>query len=163
MQREKLNNPQFRLSLAGAGVMALLALFIGVVVVSTLKLRHPTTVLGPGFYPLLLSVLLFFASLYILFSLLRGSGGELAMKSVLNRAVLKKPLALFILVSVCVVAMPLLGFLGSMFLFCFIQLTYLEKERRSLLWRLVCSVAIVGGVYWLFKALMIYLPAPFWL
>ena len=85
------------------------------------------------------------------------------MKSVLDRAALKKPLALFMLAIACVAAMPLLGFLGSMFLFCFIQLTCLEKEKQPLLWRLVYSVAIVGGVYWLFKALMIYLPAPFWL
>ncbi|MEW6671977.1 MAG: tripartite tricarboxylate transporter TctB family protein [Thermodesulfobacteriota bacterium] len=163
MQSEKLKDPKVRGSLVGAAVLALLALFVGGVVLSTLKLRHPTTVLGPGFYPLLLSVLMFIACLYVIYSLLFGDREAVNMKSVLDRAALKKPMALFLLSVVCVAAMPLLGFMGAMFVFCFIQMTYLEKEKQPLIWRLVYSAAIVGGVYWLFRALMIYLPAPFWL
>jgi len=160
---EKLKNPQFRISLVGAAALALLALFIGIVVVSTLKLSHPTTVLGPGFYPLLLCVLMFLACLYVIYSLLYGDSEAVISKSALNITAIKKPFALFVLAIVSVATMPLLGFLGSMFLFCFAQLTYLEKEKKPLLWRLTCSIAISGGVYWLFRMLTIYLPAPFWL
>jgi hypothetical protein len=50
-----------------------------------------------------------------------------------------------------------------MFLFNFIELTYLEKEPQPLLWRIIYSAAISGGIFWLFKALMIFLPLPFWM
>ena len=54
VQREKLKNPQFRISLIVAVVLALLALVIAVIVVSTLDLTTATTALGPGYYPLVI-------------------------------------------------------------------------------------------------------------
>ncbi len=163
MQREKLKNQQFRISLIVAVVLALLALVIGVIIVSTLKLTTTTTALGPGYYPLLISGFMFLVCLYVIYSLLYGDSTRIVFKSVFDRAAINKPLALLILAVVSVATMPLFGFLGSMFLFNFIQLTYLEKEKQPFVWRIICSAAISGGIFWLFRLLMIYLPVPFWL
>ncbi len=163
MQREKLKNPQFRISFIVAVVLALLALVLAVIIVSTLDLTTATTALGPGYYPLLLSILMFLSCLYVIYSLLCGDSGRIVFKSVFDRGAINKPLALLILAIAAVATMPLFGFLGSMFLFNFAQLTYLEKEKQPVLWRMIYSAAISGGIFWLFKALMIYLPVPFWL
>lgn len=163
MLREKLKNQQFRISLIGAVVFALLALVIAVIVASTLKLTGTAGALGPGFYPLTLCVLMGIAGLYVIYSLLYGDSAGIVFKSVLDRDAVSKPLALLLLAVLSVATMPLFGFLGSMFLFNYIQLTYLEKEKQPLLWRIIYSAAISGGIFWLFRMLMIYLPAPFWL
>jgi len=163
VRQGKLKNLQFRISLAFAVILALVAVIIAITVLSTLKLSHPTTVLGPGFYPLVLSILMFLSCLYIIYSLRYGDSDSVVIKSTLDVAAIKKPLALFFLAIACVAAMPLLGFLGSMFLFSYVQMTYLEREKKLLLWRIIYSASIAGGVFLLFKALQIYLPVPFWL
>ena len=133
VQREKLKNPQFRISLIVAVVLALLALVIGVIIVSTLKLTTTTTALGPGYYPLLISGFMFLVCLYVIYSLLYGKSDRIVFKLALNRDAIHKPFALLILAVAAVATMPLFGFLGSMFLFNFAQLTYLEKEKQPLL------------------------------
>lgn len=161
--REKLKNPQFRISLIGAVVFTLFALVIGVTVASTLKLTGSAGAMGPGFYPLALCALMVVACLYVIYSLLYGDSTSIVFTGALNRATFNKPLALLLLAILSVATMPLLGFLGSMFLFNFVQLTYLEKEKQPVLWRIIYAAAISGGIFWLFRILMIYLPAPFWL
>lgn len=161
--QEKLKNPQFRISLIVAVVFALFAMVIGVIVVSTLALKSVTKAPGPGYYPLLICILMFLACLYVIYSLLYKGSDRLVFKALLNREAINKPFALLMLAVVSVATMPFFGFLGSMFLFNFIELTYLEKEKQPLLWRLIYSAAISGGIFWLFKVLMIYLPVPFWL
>lgn len=161
--REKLADPKFRISLIGAMIFALLALIIGVIVISTLKLRHPTMVFGPGFYPLLLSVLMFLASLSVIYHLLFGNAEREATKLGFSREIFKKPLMLIALTIVFFAAMPLLGFVVAMFLFSFVEMTYLETNKEPLIWRLIYSAAISGGVYLMFRALTIFLPVPFWL
>jgi len=163
VQQEKLKVPQFRVSLICAVVLAMVAAVIAITVLSTLKLSHPATILGPGFYPLLLSALMFCSCLYIIYSLLYGDSDNVVIKTVLDGSAIKKSLVLFILAIGCVAAMPLLGFVGSMFLFSFVYMTFLEQKKQPLLWRLIYSAAIAGGVFMLFKALQVYLPAPFWL
>lgn len=163
VQQEKLNNPKLRISLACAILLALLAVIIAITVLSTLELSHPTTVLGPGFYPLSISILMFLSCLYIIYSLLYGDRDSVVIKSALDVTAFKKPIVLFVLAIACVAAMPLLGFIGSMFLFSYVYMTFMEQKKQPLLWRLVHSAAISGGVFLLFKALQVYLPVPFWL
>jgi hypothetical protein len=163
VDREKMKNPQFRVSLIVAVALALLASIIAVIVVSTLELTTATAAVGPGYYPLLLCILMFVSCLYVIYSLLYGDSDRIVFKAVLDRDAVDKPLALLVLAVVSVATMPLFGFLGSMFLFNLIQLSYLEKEKQPFLWRIIYSAAISGGIFWLFRALMIYLPVPFWL
>jgi hypothetical protein len=161
--RERLKNQQFRISLLVAIVLALFALVIAAIVVSTLALTSTTNALGPGYYPVLICSLMFLTCLYVIYSLLYGDSDAIVYKAVINRAAVSKPLALLLLTVVCVATMPLFGFLGSMFIFNYIELTYLEIEKQTLGWRLIYSAAISGGIFWLFKAMMIFLPRPFWL
>ncbi|MEW6671953.1 MAG: tripartite tricarboxylate transporter TctB family protein [Thermodesulfobacteriota bacterium] len=163
MQQERLKNPRVRISLICAVILAALAAAIAVIILLTLKLTHPTTVLGPGFYPLLLSILMFVSSLYIIYSLLYGDSDRVAIKTVLDFIAVRKPLGLYLGVILCVAAMPVLGFVGSLFLFSFAEMTFLEKIKQPLFWRLIYSTAIAGGVFLLFNALQVYLPVPFWL
>lgn len=163
MLRDKLKNAQFRISLIGAVVLALIALVVGGIVASTLKLTGTAGAPGPGLYPLAICSLMAIACLYVIYSLLFGDSDGIVFKSALDFAAVNKPLTLLLLAVVAVATMPLFGFLGSMFLFNYIQLTYLEHERQPLGWRILYAAAISGGIFWLFKALMIFLPAPFWM
>lgn len=161
MEKEKPDKMNYRLSLMMAVFMALFALIISIIILFTLELSHKTMVLGPGFYPLLLSVGMLLASLYLIFQLLSGRSADAVMKHAIDRMTVSKPLGLFALAVVAVAIMPLLGFLGSMFLFSYVHLTYLEPEKQPLKWRLIYSVAIPVCVYYLFSALTISLPTPF--
>jgi hypothetical protein len=161
--RERLKNQQFRISVIVAGVLALFALVVAGIIVSTLALTSPTTAPGPGYYPLLVCGVMFLTCLYVIYSLLYGDSEGLVFKAVIDRQAVSKPLALLLVTVVCVATMPLFGFLGSMFIFNYIELTYLEIDKQPLVWRLVYSAAISGGIFWLFKVMMIFLPRPFWL
>jgi hypothetical protein len=161
--RERLKNQQFRVSLIVAIVLALLALTVAGIIVSTLALTTATTALGPGYYPLLVCGIMFLTCLYVIYSILYGDSDSIVYKAVIDRNAVSKPLALLLLTVVCVATMPLFGFLGSMFIFNYIELTYLEVEKQPLLWRLIYSAAISGGIFWMFKVMMIFLPRPFWL
>jgi hypothetical protein len=161
--REKLADPKFRISLIGAILFALLALVIGVIVISTLELTHATMVFGPGFYPLLLSILMFLSCLAIIYALLFGNAEREATKLGFTRRSFKKPVLLAALTIVFFAAMPLLGFVVAMFLFSFVEMTYLEAEKEPFVWRVIYSAAISGGVYLMFRALTIFLPTPIWL
>jgi hypothetical protein len=160
--REKMTDPKFRVSLIGAVLFALLALFIGGVVLATLELTHATMVFGPGFYPLLLSVLMFVSCLVVIYNLLFGNTEQEVTKLGFSLAAARKPVLLAGLTVILFAAMPLLGFIGAMFLFCMIEMTYLEPEKEPLMWRIIYSAAISGGVYWLFYVLTVFLPVPFW-
>jgi hypothetical protein len=164
MQREKRKNPQFLISVAGAVVLALIALTAASTVFSTLQLTDEQVVLGPGFFPFALSVLLFLCCVLVIYTLLSRHSENVITKAVFNGEAFKRPVMLLALAAAAVAGIPLLGFLGSMFLFSFAELTYLEKQKQPLLLRFLYSAVIVGGLYWLFTALMKSpLPAPFWL
>jgi uncharacterized membrane protein len=163
MEREKPDNFNHRISLIMAIFMAVFALVISVAIVATLELSHKTMVLGPGFYPLILSVGMLIFSLYLIYQLLSGRDAGAVMKQAIDRLAVRRSLSLFLLAVISVVTIPLLGFWGSMFLFSFVHLSFLEPKKQSLMRRLIYSVAIPTCVYYLFKALTISLPTPFWL
>ncbi len=163
MEKEKPDHFNYRISLIMAIFMAVCALAISIVIVSTLELTHKTMVLGPGFYPLLLSVGMLICSLFLIYQLLSGRGGGAVMKQAIDKLAAGKSLSLFAVALVAVVTMPLLGFWGSMFLFSFVHLSFLEPRKQPLMWRLIYSAAIPTCVYYLFKVLSISLPTPFWL
>jgi hypothetical protein len=162
METEKPDKLNYRLSLMMAIFMALFALVISIVIVSTLPLTHKTMVLGPGFYPLLLSVGMLMGSLYLIYQVLSGQAGAV-MKKAIDKMAVSRSLSLFVLAVVSVATMPLFGFLGSMFLFSIVHLSFLEPKKEPLMWRLVYSVAIPVCVYYLFSVLTITLPTPVWL
>lgn len=161
MRVNNLKDREIRIGLIGTGIMALIALFLGIVVLFTLDLSHETMVLGPGFYPLLVCIIMFLASLYASFNLLFGKSEGLGVNATIDN--LKKPLALFALIAVAVATIPLFGFIGSMFLFSILELTFFEQDNKSMLWRILTSALLSGGVFYLFRALGVYLPMPFWL
>ncbi len=163
MEKEKPDKLNYRLSLIMAILMAVFALVISIIIVSTLELSDKKMVLGPGFYPIILSIGMLIASLYLIYQLLSGRSADAVMKKAIDITGMGKSLSLFVLAVISVAAMPLLGFLGSMFLFSFVHLSYLEPKKQSLKWRLVYSVAIPVCIYYLFSALTISLPTPFWL
>jgi hypothetical protein len=163
MEKEKPDKLNYRLSLMTAVLMAVFALVISIVIVSTLELSHKTMVLGPGFYPLVLSVGMLIASLYLVYQVLSGKSADAVMKKAIDKLAVGRSLSLFALAVISVAAMPLLGFLGSMFLFSFVHLSFLEPKKLPLHWRLIYSVAIPVCTYYLFEVLTITLPTPFWL
>jgi hypothetical protein len=163
MEQEKPDKWNYRISLIAAIFMAVFALVISFVIVSTLELTHKTMVFGPGFYPLMLSVGMLIASLYLIYQLLSGRDAGAVMKQAMDKAAVGRSLSLFALAVIAVFTMPLLGFMGSMFLFSFVHLSYLEPKKAPLKWRLIYSAAIPVCVYYLFEVLSISLPTPFWL
>lgn len=152
-----------RISLIAAIFMALFALVISVIIVETLELTHKTMVFGPGFYPLMLSVGMLIFSCYLIYQLVSGQSAEVLMKHAIDKSAFGRSLSLFLLAVIAVATMPLLGFWGSMFLFSFVHLSYLEPKKQPLKWRLVYSVTIPTCVYYLFHVLSVNLPTPFWL
>ena len=163
MEKEKPDNLNYRLSLIAAIFMALFALVMSIVIVSTLELTHKTMVFGPGFYPLMLSVGMLIASLYLIYQVLSGRSADAVMKHAIDKLAVGRSFSLFALAVIAVATMPLLGFWGSMFLFSLVHLSFLEPKKQPLKWRLIYSVAIPTCIYYLFHVLSISLPTPFWL
>lgn len=163
MEQEKPDKLNRRISLSAAIFMALFALVMSVVIVATLPLTDKKWVLGPGFYPLLLSGGMLLCSLFLICQLAIGRGADAMILKGVDRVGLRRALSLFGLAVIAVGTIPLFGFLGSMFLFSIVHLSYLEPRKQPLMWRLIYSVSIPLCVYYLFEVLSISLPVPFWL
>jgi hypothetical protein len=163
MDQEKPDKLNYKISLIAAIFMALFALVISVVIVETLPLTDKKWVLGPGYYPLLLSGGMLLCSLFLIFQLVSGRSADAMILKGVDRVGLRRALSLFGLTVISVGTIPLFGFLGSMFLFSLVHLSYLEPRKEPLMWRLIYSASIPLCVYYLFEVLSISLPVPFWL
>lgn len=163
MEKAKPNNSNYKISLIAACFMAVFALAMSIVIVKTLPLTDESMILGPGAYPLMLSVGMLLASIFLTIQILMGRTEGILMKHDIAFGTLGRPLSLFALAVIAVVTIPLFGFMGSMFLFAFIELSFIEPKKVTLVYRIIYSTAIPVIIYYLFKVLSISLPIPFWL
>jgi hypothetical protein len=152
-----------RIGIVAVAITAAFALVIAVTTVLTMPLRDPVYLLGPGLYPFSLSVLLFIACVVVFLETWFGRHDDVDVRSLIDRVALKKPAGLLILIVVSLIVLPILGYLITLSLFSFIEMTFLEQERRKWWVNLIYALAVTGGVYALFTALSMTLPDPFWL
>jgi hypothetical protein len=150
-----------------AGVAAILiagafAAAVAVATYATLPLSDPVYLLGPGLYPFALGVLLFIACCVVLLETLAGRHDDVDIRSLVEKASLKKPAGLMILIAIALAVLPLLGFLITIALFSFAEMSLLEQEKRNWWVNAIYAAAVAGGVYALFTALAMTLPEPFW-
>jgi hypothetical protein len=152
-----------RIGIAAILITAAFALVIAVATVVTLALQDPVYLLGPGLYPFTLSVLLFIACCIVFLETLSGRHDNIEIRSLVEKAALKKPAGLLILTVVSLAVLPVLGFLITISLFSFAEMTLLEQHKRKWWVNAIYAVAVAGGVYALFTVLAMTLPEPFWL
>ncbi len=151
-----------RIGLIAAAIIAAFALVIAVTTILTMPLRDPVYLLGPGLYPFSLSILLFIACCVIFVEIGLGRHDDIDIRSLITGVALKKPAGLLILIVISLMALPILGFLITISLFSFVEMTFLEQEKRRWWVNLIYALAVAAGVYALFTALSMTLPQPFW-
>jgi hypothetical protein len=144
-------------------ILAAFALVIAVTTVLTMPLMDPVYLLGPGLYPFALSILLFIACGVVFLETWFGRHDNVNVRSLIDRVALKKPAGLVILLVVSLIILPILGYLITISLFSFVEMTFLEQEKRKWWVNMIYALAVTGGVYALFTALSMTLPEPFWL
>jgi hypothetical protein len=152
-----------RIGMMAVVIMAAFAAFIAVTTVLTMSLMDPVYLLGPGLYPFALSILLFIACCVVFLETRFGRHDNVNVRSLTDRVALKKPAGLVILLVVSLLALPILGYLITISLFSFVEMTFLEQEKRKWWVNVIYALAVTGGVYALFTALSMTLPEPFWL
>ncbi|HWQ75212.1 MAG TPA: tripartite tricarboxylate transporter TctB family protein [Syntrophomonas sp.] len=163
MEKAKPDHSNYKISLIAACFMAVFALVMSIIIVKTLPLTHESMILGPGAYPLMLGVGMLIASIFLTVQILTGRTEGVLMKHEIDFRNLGRPFKLYVLAVMAVAAIPLFGFMGSMFLFAFIELSFIEPQKVALVYRIIYSVAIPVIIFYLFKVLSISLPIPFWL
>jgi hypothetical protein len=152
-----------RIGVMAVVIMAAFALVIMVTTVLTMPLMDPVYLLGPGLYPFVLSILLFIACCVVFLETWLGRHDTVNIRSLIDRVALKKPAGLVILLVVSLIILPILGYLITISLFSFVEMTFLEQQKRKWWVNMIYALAVTGGVYALFTALAMTLPEPFWL
>ena len=152
-----------RIGIIAITIIAIFALVIAVTTVLTMPLMDPVYLLGPGLYPFGLSVLLFIACCVVFLETWFGRHDSVNIRSLIDRVALKKPAGLLILLVVSLLVLPILGYLITLSLFSFVEMTFLEQEKRKWWVNMIYALAVTGCVYALFTALSMTLPEPFWL
>jgi hypothetical protein len=161
--KENPSNTNRNIELAGVAVIAVFALVVIATVYATMPLFDPVYLLGPGLFPFALGAMLLVAC-GVLFSEIRRGKHDLAdMRALFDKAALKRPLALMGLLGITLLLIPLLGFSICLFFFSFVEMTWLEMEKRKWWINAIYAACVTGGVYYLFEALTMTLPQPFWL
>ncbi len=151
------------IGILAVAIMAVFALVIAVTTVLTMPLMDPVYLLGPGLYPFVLSILLFIACCIVFLETWLGRHDNVNIRSLIDRVAMKKPAGLVILLVVSLLVLPSLGYLITISLFSFVEMTFLEQEKRKWWVNMIYALAVTGGVYVLFTALSMTLPEPFWL
>ncbi len=151
-----------RIGMIAAVIIAVFALVMAVTTILTMPLRDPVYLLGPGLYPFALSILLFAACCILFVETGLGKHDDTDVRSLITGVALKKPVGLLILIVISLIALPILGFLITISLFSFVEMTFLEQEKRRWWMNLIYALAVAAGVYVLFTALSMTLPEPFW-
>ncbi len=151
-----------RIGTIAVTVMAAFGLVIAITTALTLPLRDPVYLLGPGLYPFSLGIFLFIACVVVLLETRAGSHDHINVRTLVDRVAMKKPVGLLVLLGGSLLLLPIFGYVLSLFLFSFIELTFLEKEKRKWWINMIFASAVTGGVYALFSALTMALPQPFW-
>jgi hypothetical protein len=160
--QEKETSLKRKIGMIATMIIAAFALVIAVTTALTMPLSDPVYLLGPGLYPFGLSILLFIACCVVFLEIRFGGHDDVDIRSLIDRVALKKPAGLLILIVVCLIALPILGYLITISLFSFLEMTYLEQEKRKWWVNAIYALAVTGGVYTLFTALSMTLPEPFW-
>jgi hypothetical protein len=151
-----------RIGILAVLIVAAFALVIAVTTVLTMPLMDPVYLLGPGLYPFVLSILLFIACCVVFLETWLGRHDNVNIRSLIDRVALKKPAGLMILLVLSLLILPILGYLITLSLFSFVEMTFLEQEKRKWWVNMIYALAVTGGVYALFTALSMTLPEPFW-
>ncbi len=147
---------------AGAAVVAAFAILVMVTVYLTMPLVDPVYLLGPGLFPFALGLLLL-AACVVLFVEIRGGRHDASgARVLLDKKTLRRPLALMALLGVTLLLLPVFGFVICLFFFSFVEMHWLERDKRSWWVNAIYAAAVTGGVYYLFDALTMQLPQPFW-
>jgi hypothetical protein len=152
-----------RIGIMAVVIMAAFALVIAVTTVFTMPLMDPVYLLGPGLYPFVLGILLFIACCVVFLETRLGRHDNVNVRGLIDRVAMKKPAGLVILLVASLILLPILGYLITISLFSFVEMTFLEQEKRKWWVNMIYAVAVTGGVYALFTALSMTLPEPFWL
>ena len=161
--RENMSNANRKIELIGGAVFAVFAIVIIVTVYTTMPLFDPVYLLGPGLFPFALGVLLLIGCGVLFFEIRRGKHDIADMRALFDKAALKRPLGLMALLAVTLLLIPMLGFVICLFFFSFVEMTWLEMEKRKWWVNAIYAACVAGGVYYLFEALTMTLPQPFWL
>jgi hypothetical protein len=152
-----------RIEFAGAAVMAAFAILVMVTVYLTMPLFDPVYLLGPGLFPFALGVLLLAACVVLFVEIRSGRHDAPGMRALFDKTTMRRPLALMALLAVTLLLLPLLGFLISLFFFSFVEMHWLERDKRSWWVNAIYAAALAGGVNYLIDALTMQLPQPFWM
>lgn len=152
-----------RIGILVVATIAAFALVITVTTVLTMPLMDPVYLLGPGLYPFVLSILLFIACCVVFLETWLGRHDNINIRSLIDRVAMKKPAGLVILLVVSLIILPVLGYLITISLFSFVEMTFLEQEKRKWWVNMIYALAVTVAVYALFTALSMTLPEPFWL
>lgn len=143
-------------------LLAAFAILVMATVYLTMPLFDPVYLLGPGLFPFSLALLLLAACAVLFVEVRRGRHGAGETRTLFDIKALRRPLALMALLGLTLLLLPVLGFLVCLFFFSFVEMNWLEMEKRSGWVNALYAAAVTGGVYFLFDALSMPLPQPFW-
>jgi hypothetical protein len=160
--KENIPSANRKIELIGAAVIVAFALVVTGTVYLTMPLFDPVYLLGPGLFPFSLGVMLLIACCVLFFEIRSGKHDVADMRALFDKSALKRPIGLMALLGVTLLLLPVLGFLICLFFFSFVEMTWLETEKRRWWINAIYAAAVTGGVYFLFEALTMTLPQPFW-
>ncbi len=158
--KENTSNANRKIELIGVAVIAVFAVVVIATVYLTMPLFDPVYLLGPGLFPFTLGVLLLGACVVVFLEIRGGKHDTADMRALFEKAALKRPLALMGLLGITLLLIPVLGFAISLFFFAFVEMTWLEVEKRKWWINAIYAGCVTGGVYYLFEALTMTLPQP---
>jgi hypothetical protein len=160
--KDNVPNANRSIEAAGAIIAAAFAIIVMAAVYMTMPLFDPVYLLGPGLFPFALGLLLLAACAVLFVEIRAGKHDTAGMRALFDKTALRRPLALMALLGVTLLLLPVLGFLICLVFFSFVEMNWLEMEKRSWWVNAIYAAAVSGGVYYLFNALTMPLPQPFW-
>lgn len=160
--KENVPSASRSVELAAVAVFAAFAILVMVTVYLTMPVFDEVYLLGPGLFPFALGLMLVAACVVLFIEIRSGRHDASGARALLNGKALRRPLALMALLGVTLLLLPVLGFVICLFFFSFVEMHWLEREKRAWWVNALYAATVTGGVYYLFTALTMQLPQPFW-